>query len=288
MEKVNDSPGEIWAINVAKWEPSIEDFERVRQTLQREEKDRVNRFRFMKDKKRSLVGRLLLRKMAKEASGHGADAADTDIQFQRTGERKPYVVRHPDDKFPKLFNINLSHHGNWVVCSTHNFFLVGTDVMNYESPRGESILNFLDTFDSSFTRVEWEQIKRPEDDGAKLRQFYRFWALKESYIKAVGIGLGMELKNLEFFCETDGAVASLKVKGVHQDRWKFHLYDVDEEHVIVVAYGPTIDAIGGLRTAMREAFSSDREFRECEATAATYSPQRVEVMVKTLVDVLPP
>ena len=82
----------IWSIKSEQWNPSEEEFARALSTLQGEEQERVKRFRFMKDRKRALLGRLLLRGMAKEKSG------DSSFQpsFKRTAERKPFIVRgHP-------------------------------------------------------------------------------------------------------------------------------------------------------------------------------------------------
>ena len=41
-------------------------------------------------------------------------------------------------------------------------------------------------------------IRSGAGDAGKLAQFYRHWSMKEAYIKAVGIGLGFELRRAEF------------------------------------------------------------------------------------------
>ena len=41
-------------------------------------------------------------------------------------------------------------------------------------------------------------IRSGDGDAGKLAQFYRHWSMKEAYIKAVGIGLGFELRRAEF------------------------------------------------------------------------------------------
>lgn len=40
--------------------------------------------------------------------------------------------------------------------------------------------------------------RRPADDRNKLRRFYLHWGLKEAYVKAIGQGLGYELRRISF------------------------------------------------------------------------------------------
>jgi 4'-phosphopantetheinyl transferase len=77
-------------------------------------------------------------------------------------------------------------------------------------------------------------------------EFYRFWSLKESYIKAVGVGLGMDLQTLEFTSspivkkeEMTRDAARLAVNDIAQKNWTFEQAYLDEEHCVSVAVGPT-------------------------------------------------
>jgi 4'-phosphopantetheinyl transferase len=62
-----------------------------------------------------------------------------------------------------------------------------------------------------FTVDEWKQIENPTFDGAdkmstisttlgdrQLAEFFRHWSLKESYVKAIGSGLNIDLQRLNF------------------------------------------------------------------------------------------
>uniref|UniRef100_A0A5F9DIC8 L-aminoadipate-semialdehyde dehydrogenase-phosphopantetheinyl transferase n=1 Tax=Oryctolagus cuniculus TaxID=9986 RepID=A0A5F9DIC8_RABIT len=61
-----------------------------------------------------------------------------------------------------------------------------------------SIPEFFHIMKRKFTNKEWETIRSFKDEWTQLDMFYRNWALKESYIKAIGVGLGFELQRLEF------------------------------------------------------------------------------------------
>ena len=57
---------------------------------------------------------------------------------------------------------------------------------------------FFNLMRGQFTNYEWSNIRGPAEPQKQVDQFYLHWALKESYIKAVGIGLGFELQRAQF------------------------------------------------------------------------------------------
>ena len=76
--------------------------------------------------------------------------------------------------------------------------------------RDKNVKNFLDMMKETLTPKEWEliyDVKNIDDDShcttlqneeQQLLQFMVLWTLKESYIKAVGIGLYLDLQHFEF------------------------------------------------------------------------------------------
>ena len=288
MTSLTTKPIRVRMLDVDAWRPTPTQVEALLDQLQPEEKARVLRFRLEIDKFRSLTGRLLLRWMAHTELHYPW----TGLQFKRTEENKPYLSVPQREGF----NLNVSHHGKWVAGACDTRALVGIDVMKYERPRGcKSIPDFFDTMRQYFTEYEWNDIENTEvvvvgggggggESGEKeesedsstaaaatttatlqdnlemsqLRQFYKHWALKESYIKAVGIGLGFELSRAEFryvhptIEETnndqahtriqDSTKATMYVDGQLQSEWSFDIYEPDNEHCVVVALGPFTEA----------------------------------------------
>jgi 4'-phosphopantetheinyl transferase len=53
-----------------------------------------------------------------------------------------------------------------------------------------------------FTQDEWMQIQS-KDKGHQLAVFFRFWCLKESYVKGLGTGLGWDLQRLSFVLKSE-------------------------------------------------------------------------------------
>jgi len=51
---------------------------------------------------------------------------------------------------------------------------------------------------SKFTINEWKEINEIKEDNKRLERFYKFWSLKESYVKAIGKGLILDLQTIEF------------------------------------------------------------------------------------------
>jgi len=222
------------ACNVGTWRPTPTEWSAAVAALREvepEEAARVERFRFAEDRKRALAGRLL----ARAAVVRGTGAAWRDVALRRTEANKPYAaLREGVD--PPRFNFNVSHHGDWVAVASHDRLRVGVDVMRFDDPpRGEAA--FMESFASYFTPHEWSQIRGAD---APMRRFYEFWALKESYIKAVGVGLGFPLQRISF-TRAPPHLATAAVDGRELADWHFDLGRLDERHCVAVALGSDAD-----------------------------------------------
>ncbi|CAM6017330.1 unnamed protein product [Sphagnum balticum] len=233
-----------WAVNVFLWTPSPHQFRSCLSLLPPCERSSVLRFVNFEDQKRALLSRLLQRKLVQFVLGLNYDC----IVIERTPEGKPYLNKNLN--LLSNFNFNVSHHGDYVVIVSEPMCLVGVDVMAHDTRSKDPPHKFFEVFSACFTPCEWETILSagPEED-MLFHQFYRFWCMKEAYIKAVGIGLGFELQRAEFHYQDGNIwsnVAHVRIDAVHKAKWQFFLHSLDDKHWVCVAKGPPADAIGSL------------------------------------------
>mmetsp|Transcript_16610 Transcript_16610/g.19901 ORF Transcript_16610/g.19901 Transcript_16610/m.19901 type:complete len:264 (+) Transcript_16610:407-1198(+) len=234
VESVNKF-GSKWAINAEKWKPDKEEFEFYVNQVQPDEQARIKKFRFEIDRKRALCGRLLIRHLVSLLFS----IPSGEVKLGRTEKKKPILLspQLPRDR-GELFEFNISHHGEWVVLVWSHTSVVGVDVMDYSKPRGsKSVESFFDTMKSSFTDDEWLTIKAEDEEEKRLKEFYRHWSLKESYIKAIGLGLGFELRRGSFFYPDAKSklYAQVKIDGVLDHDWHFVLTELDDNHCVSTA-----------------------------------------------------
>jgi phosphopantetheinyl transferase len=112
--------------------------------IQREERERINKFVFQRDAKLALVGRLLLR----AAIVKSECVRNGDIVFGRTEKGKPILVLHhramgrrtsvcPVSQVQPhgtTVQVNVSHHGHYTVVAMERGREVGVDVMHLSQP----------------------------------------------------------------------------------------------------------------------------------------------------------
>ena len=186
-------PSTRWAFNFSKWEPTEKELLLATSCIQVEEKARLAKFVFRKDFKASLVGRLLMRKFVSKYTG----ISYNKVNFRRDCREKPFY--ETTDTAAQTVSFNVSHQGSYAVLAGEvEKINIGVDVMKLEYSGGKKTEDFFRLMDSQFTDNEWKTIKGPlwSSDYDKISRFYRHWALKESYVKAIGVGITMDLKKI--------------------------------------------------------------------------------------------
>ena len=138
-------------------------------------KDKINRMVFLKDKRLSLgAGALLDYALILEG------VSDREIIYVQN--QKP-CLKNSNIRF------NLSHSGNMVFCAVSDKD-VGCDVEQITDIDMQSAARF-------FFHEEYEAISACPDSTSRNDLFFRYWTLKESFMKVTGLGFKL---NLDDFC----------------------------------------------------------------------------------------
>mgnify|MGYP004710130951 CR=1 FL=1 len=59
----------------------------------------------------------------------------------------------------------------------------------------------------------------------------RYWCLKEAFVKAIGVGVGKRLDNVEFH-HSDWNDIFVIVDGTEFNNWRFWLLEMGENHLV--------------------------------------------------------
>lgn len=152
-------------------------------------RSRIDRMTQLWDVRRSLVGESLIRMLACQALAIDNAA----IAFAATPDGRPYL-----SGFEEVFDFNLSHSGEWVVCAA------GQPEIGVDIERIQPI--DLELARRCFSAVEYRRwLGYPASQ--RLTRFYELWTLKESYLKAMGKGLAIPLDSFTITPAGDGGYA---------------------------------------------------------------------------------
>ena len=149
-------------------------FRRGYELMPTERRRKINQIKPETGKRLSLGAGLLLRKICRDFR---IDGADEEIAYGPRG--KPYFATQPQLYF------NLSHSGNRVLAAVADRE-VGCDV----EAVGTGNLQVARRF---FAPAEYETICRETDAEKQNELFYRFWTVKESFLKCGGEGFALPL-----------------------------------------------------------------------------------------------
>lgn len=170
----------------------------VYESLPESRKRKIDAFRFDKDKKLSAGAYLLLERMLE-------DENVTKPIFRLGKFGKPYISNHEDIHF------NLSHSDRLVACAISDRE-VGIDIEKIDPEIDLAIAKLY------FYNSEYENIMNAENP---QDEFFRYWVLKESYMKYTGLGFQLNLDDFEILIDDE-----IRLKD-DENGLRFSLFDVE-------------------------------------------------------------
>lgn len=206
-----------------------------------QEREKVSRFRFEKDRHTSVVTRALVR----TALSRYADVSPGDWRFIANPYGRPEI---DEPREARSLRFNLSHTDGLVVCLVSRGREVGVDVE--DRTRGGNLLDVADRF---FSPQEVKALRLlPIEE--QMDRFFLYWTLKESYIKARGMGLSIPLSAFSF--ELDSPHRGIRIvfdPGFEDEpeRWRFSALSYGRRHAI--AAGLESNSSSEPRIVLREA-----------------------------------
>ena len=175
------------------------DLDKGYQLVSDKRKEKIDFYRFEKDKKLSCGVYLLLQKLLNEEG-------IANPEFKIGKYDKAYISNYDDIYF------NLSHSGE-IVCCAISDKEIGADVEYIDS---EIDLNIAKNY---FFNSEYENIMK---SNKPYDEFFKYWVLKESYMKYTGLGFNLDLNSFEILISDEISLKNDK------NNLKFNLFDIGE------------------------------------------------------------
>lgn len=190
-----------------------------------DEISQMSRFYYSGHRHQYLVTRALIRTSL--SAYHQVEPAEW--RFGKNSYGKPRIS-HPGVDSAVCFN--LSHTRGLIICGIVRNWNIGVDVEDTQ----RSTQSALSSLSSYFSMREIEDLGKLPKEQQKQR-FFDYWTLKESYIKARGMGLAIPLDKFSFQFKTD------RLEGFHihpeleddADNWQFWRMRMARRYRIAVA-----------------------------------------------------
>ncbi|KAI8098625.1 uncharacterized protein BX664DRAFT_381313 [Halteromyces radiatus] len=215
-------------------------FDQALERLPKDEHEQVLRYKFESDRRHALVGRLLRRYYYSRKLNIPWDS----LKFYLQKHGKPALI-HPQGKWT---DFNISHDGDWVIfgATEEQDMCIGVDVVWMNQTTFGSINDFIFSFSDQLMIEEQDLLRQIENEQDRLLTFYQIWGVKESYIKAIGKGLGLDLND---FC-IQQVTSRVDVGGTQKRRttlelktkekknhWCIYLGYLDSQSISTICYG---------------------------------------------------
>ena len=195
-----------------------------RSLLSEAEREQEPRFYFARDQLRYLVTRTLVRTVLSRY----APIAPRDWVFETNSYGRPSIAN--DCPAARTISFNLTHTDGLIMLAVGREHALGIDAENVVT-RPVSV----DMADKFFAADEVTALRRLPQAKQPLR-FMEYWTLKESYIKARGMGLSIPLDRFSFRFPHEEHI-EIEIHPDQEDlpaRWRFWQMRMGPQHVAAV------------------------------------------------------
>lgn len=210
---------DVWCADPDELE-ATERFDAACALLTPEELVRMRRFRFERDRRIQLATRALVRTVLSKYE----DVPPAAWRFEPSDKGRPEIA-HPASSL----RFNLSNSRGLVACAVVREVDVGVDVEPLDRRWSMKIA------ERFFSPAEVAALRALPDE-ARPRRFLDLWTLKESYIKARGLGLALPLDRFSFVLE-EGRPPRVEIDAELGDRgesWQFAQLEPAPRHVLAL------------------------------------------------------
>ena len=190
--------------------------------LDQYERERANQFKFNKDRHLYITAHLFVRKVLSQYASLSPDA----WRFKTNDYGKPFISNY---HYGELC-FNLSHTQGLIACVVAYKRAVGVDVEQYRQ-----LNEFNALCQSVFSSLEVSDILSLNTRTAQQQRFFTYWTLKESYIKARGMGLSIPLQEFSFIEIVTGKWELHDDINLIDNRkhWRFFSDKIDEYYLAI-------------------------------------------------------
>ena len=203
---MNGGEAHVWIADPAVANP------RFLEVLSAAERERMERFRFERDRLSYLaahgLARFALSTIAREVSPR-------DWQFHYGERGKPELVN-------STLRFNISHTHGLVGCVITPEIDCGIDVETIHRPTDIHRLA-----EKVLSPAERNALQNAPEE-AQPRLFFTYWTLKEAYVKARGCGISIPLERCSFDAE-------LALADDDPNEWQFERWAATDQHLVAVA-----------------------------------------------------
>ena len=195
---------------------------RYHRLLTPEEAKKQARFHFPRHRHQYLVTRALVRTVLSRY----ASVTPESWLFEENAYGRPHIAASHEMSWLRF---NLSHTDGLIACAVTRDGEIGVDVENIL--RGGDLVQIADRF---FSPAEVADLHGVPSDRQEDR-FFDYWTLKESYIKARGMGLSIPLGDFSFHLSDAHDDIRISISATQNDdpaRWQFRQWRFGTEHKI--------------------------------------------------------
>jgi 4'-phosphopantetheinyl transferase len=196
--------------------------------LNDDERERAARFHFEVDRREFIAAHALLRTMLTFYLDRPAPA----WRFSADADGKPALAR--EVALPE-YQFNISHTRGLVAAAVAADGRLGIDVEKIDPAKAD-----FSVAKAYFAPSEVAILQRKPEAEQPI-WFFRFWTLKEAYIKAIGTGLGTALDSFAF--AFDPIRISFANSSDDPNEWYFAMLPASDQHVLSLAIDRLPDTV---------------------------------------------